>query len=231
LKDIFSRVAQQVRLHKMQVIASGVGVAAVPVAAIIYWLLIVDQEGPRTFTVDQSLAMLDRGDWERTRYMATHLERAVLDDPDHWGARSFVLGATIASEAATMEERDRRTFSQLAIRYLSRSRRRRFPPGRVGQGLFLLGRAMYFVGRYEDARQVLSESLKHNPPSPIKIRGLIAATYLRDPNPDYEQALQNYKEYLQDPGLTAEDRFAAQIDRCWALYYSNQIEAAEKCLE
>jgi len=177
------------------------------------WVLSTATPASQHATLDAAMKALDSGAYQEARQLAETLSEAALSPEDPLGAPSFVLGAAAAYEADDAWTTDKEHLYLLAARYLEEARDLGFPPGREGEGLFLLGRSLYLSGQMAASRIVLEETLAANPRMRTEIHRLLAAAYLEDANPKFTEALEQNVIYLADPTLSAEARHQGLLQR------------------
>ena len=177
------------------------------------WLLSTATAASQHATLDAAMESLDSGAYQEARQMAEALGDGGLSPEDALGAPSFVLGAAAAYEADDAWTTDKEHLYLLAARYLEEARDLGFPPGRKGEGLFLLGRSLYLSGQMAASRPVLREAIAANPRMRTEIHRFLAGAYLEDANPKYTEALEHNVIYLADPTLSVETRHRGLLQR------------------
>ncbi len=197
-------------------------------AAVTFWVVASGPEDAEEVTLELAMDALDRGEYREARRMAEKLRDGRLSPDDPLGAPSFLLGAAAAYEADEAWRADRESLHLLAARYLEEARDLGFPPGREGEGLYLLGRSRYRIGEMAAARLVLREALKANPRQATEIHRLLAAAYLEDANPKLAEALEENAICLADDTLPDERRDEVLLQRAEILL---RLGKAEACLE
>lgn len=205
------------------------GVCALAVAgAVAFGLLGEGAVGPDTPTLDRAMDALDRGDYEEARRMAEALREGGLRPDDPLGAPSFLLGATAAYEADDAWQAEKEPLNLIAARYLEEARDLGFPPGRQGEGLYLLGRSLYLTGQMAASRIVLRKALEANPRRRTEIHRLLADAFLEDANPKLIEALEHNAIALADPTLGDDDRYQGLIQRAEILL---RVGKTSECVE
>jgi len=191
------------------------------------WCLLEASPGPQYLTLEMAMEALDCGAYDQARQAAEMLRAGGLSPLDALGAPSFVLGAAAAYEADDAWATDKEHLYLISARYLEEARDLGFPPGREGQGLFLLGRSLYLSGRLAASRPVLNEALEANPGMRTEIHRLLAAAYFEDANPKFPEALEHNAVYLSDPTLASEARHRGLLQRAEILL---QLGKTSECL-
>jgi tetratricopeptide (TPR) repeat protein len=190
------------------------GACALGVAGVVgLWLLTAGPAYPDDATLDLAMQALDGGDYEQARQMAEALRDGRLSPNDPLGAPAFLLGAAAAYEAEDAWPADKEPLYLVAARYLEEARDLGFPPGRQGEGLYLLGRSLYLTGQMAASRLVLRQALEANPDERTEIHRLLAAAYLEDANPKLLEALEHNAICLADHTLPDEARHQGLIQR------------------
>ncbi len=174
-------------------------------------------------TLEKALEALDGGYNFEARDLAEQLLKQETLKVEDLGGPPFVLGAVAVAEADEMwpsDDRDRKYLA--AARYLEEARDRGFPPGRRGEGLYLLGKCLYISGQIPAARPNLLAALKINKRRKTELHGLLAGAYLNDANPQLEKALAENERYLEDRGLSPEQRQEGMVQRAQILFRLGQ---------
>ncbi len=191
------------------------------------WLLWAAMLAPGQVTVQTAMDALDRQSYDEVREMAQTLRREGVSPEDPLGAVPFLLGAAAAYEADRAWNVDKEPLYLVAARYLEEARDLGFPPGREGEGLFLLGWALYSSGQLPACRPVFREALAANPRRQGEIHRLLADAYLRDANPKLPEALGHNTRHLADPGLSQQARCEGLLQRARILL---ELGEAPECL-
>lgn len=197
-----------VATHRLKV-ALLVGALAVSVGGVVVlWLTLASQGGRKSpgATLEQALAMLDRGAYVEASSVAKALRRQEDFPPSELGGPAFVLGAAAAYEARKMGPKEGSRHYLLAAGYLEEGRDRGFPPGRKAEGLLLLGESLYHSGQTAASRPVLGEALEVNRSRKSEIYDLLASAYLEDASPNLPRALEYNTRYLSDRLLSRAQR-------------------------
>ncbi len=179
-------------------------------------------------TSELALATLDAGEWERARAMALVLKTQGLRPPQEWSTPDFVMGATIAYEAASVWEGDRETYCRRAALYLEAARQHGFPAGREAEGLWLLGRSLYWAGHFPESREVLLQALKIHRGKRTEIYLYLSGANQYSPNPNLPQALEFLDRYLADESLSPEERSEGLVRRVRVLLGMSRIREAQE---
>ncbi|OHB84482.1 MAG: hypothetical protein A2V98_19005, partial [Planctomycetes bacterium RBG_16_64_12] len=147
------------------------------------------------------------------------------------GAPSFVLGAAAAYEAHDAWGSNREQLNLVAARYLEEARDLGFPPGREGEGLFLLGTSLYLTGQAAASRPVLEQALEANPRQRTEIHRLLAAAYLEDAVPKFLEALEHNAIHLADPTLSSEATHQGLLQRAEILLQLGKTSECQATLD
>ena len=139
------------------------------------------------------------------------------------------LGVVAAHEASELWGAERKNYFLLAARYLAVARERGFNQATGATGTVLLGESLYFAGRVKASRPVLEQAIELAPDEATMIHRLLSDAYRRKPKPDLEQALAHNRKYLEDPGLTAEDRHVGQLQQANLLWQMKIMLPARRC--
>ncbi len=205
------------------------GACALAVAgAVTFWLLAAGSVGPEDPTLDRAMDALDRGAYKEARQMAEALRDGRLSPDDPLGAPSFLLGAAAAYEAEDAWRVEKEPLNLVAARYLEEARDLGFPPGREGEGLYLLGRSLYLTGQMAAGRIVLRQALEANPRRQTEVHRLLAAAYLDDANPKLMEALEHNAIALADHTLADDGRHQGLLQRAEILL---RLGKTSECLE
>ena len=178
-------------------------------------------------SLDIAMEALDDGDYVKAKEMAEKLRGGAALPDDPLGGPAFVLGAATAQEADDAWTADKKDLYLLSARYLEEARDLGFPPGRLSQGLFMLGRSFYLSHQMAASRPVLLEALTWNPHRESEIHRLLADAYLGDANPKFPEALEHNAEYLSDSSLLSDERHKGLLQRAEILL---QLGNTAECL-
>lgn len=199
---------------------------------VLAWLAIAWQHpsGPLV-TSDMVLEALDNGAYVKASKLAKKLKEQGTLSMEELGGPAFALGAAAAYEAEGSWSKDRAKHYLAAARYLEEARDRGFPPGRRGEGLYLLGKSLYLSGQIPASRPVLLAALKVNRPKRTEIHGLLSGAYQNDANPQLEKALEQNTRYLSDRRLPGADRHEGLLQRAQILLRMDKIAACVAVLD
>lgn len=209
------------------------GVCLLAVGGVVAWLLATTMAGSvdGDLYLDVALEALDRGEHLEARRVAKMLRDERAYTPDALGGPAFVLGAAAAWEADGSWSSDKKDFYLLSARYLEEARKLGFPPGRQGEGLYLLGRSLCLSGQTPASRPVLREALKSYPRKKTEICRLLADAYLNDVNPKCPEALEYITIYLSDRMLPVEARYQGFVQRAQILLQLGKISECTSTLD
>ncbi len=161
----------------------------------------------RGATLDEALRLLDERSLGKARDLVKNLaENHQLSDGELTGP-AFVLGAVAAYEADFHKDSQFRARLYVpAAKYLGVSRGAGFPAGREAEGMFLLGRSLYYSRQQAESLLVLQEALSLNSPYAAEIHELLARLHYQGVSPDLGLALQHIRQCLESRHLSAEER-------------------------
>jgi TolA-binding protein len=196
-----------------------------------YLLLAAPRPAAEQVTLELALEALDRDDYLEACRLAGKLRERPTLPAEEFGGPAFVLGAAAAYEAESFAGKKKVAQSLVAARYLEEARNRGFPPGRDGEGLYLLGRSLYGSGQFAASRWALREALKLQADRRPEIRRLLAGTYLNDPQVKLEQALGENSLYLDEKNLTPEARQEGLLQRAEILLRQGNVAQCTATLE
>ncbi len=182
--------------------------------AFLWYGISSDRRGPEELvTMEMALASLDKGYYDEARRQAELLREQDNLGPDEFGGPSFVLGAATAYEADATWKKDKQKYYLLAARYLEDGRDRGFPPGRKGEGLYLLGKSLLLSGQIPASRLALGEALTFLPSRRSEIHRMLARAFLEDAVPKPAEARKHNQAYLADTELSSVERHQAILQR------------------
>ena len=160
-------------------------------------------DGPQ-ISLSDALTALDAGNMNQARDLAAALRRQKSSPAEELGGPAYVLGVAMyydAERRKTLNPREARALYLLAARYFEEATREGFPPGREGQGRFLLGSSRFSAGQYAESLTPLTDALEKFPEQRSEIHRLLAQAYLLDSTPQLAQGLTHIQEFLNDDGL------------------------------
>ena len=99
-----------------------------------------------TITLQQCFDALDQGRYDEAISLAETLRQQSQAEELPGGAL-YVLGVAMARQAGEALLKQRENKYLLAANYLEQARREGFPPDRQAEGLYLLGKALYYRDR------------------------------------------------------------------------------------
>ncbi len=201
----------------VSVLATGVGALAIAARA----------AAVEPVALEQVLEAFDQGTYVEARNLAKRLEKQGALAMEDLGVPAFVLGASVALEADDTWSKDKTQRYLLASRYLEQARDLGFPVGRRAEGLFLLGKSLYFSGQIPASRLALLDALKVDKNRKTEIHRLLAGAYLNDANPKLQEALQQNTLYMADRSLPIRLRHDGLLQRARILL---QMERVAECL-
>jgi tetratricopeptide (TPR) repeat protein len=227
------RSAAWIKAHRLLAGLAIGGVILLSTAAVAIWAFISVKESPSSktlVTLSQVFEALDRRSYAETQILVHRLQEQGTLPIEELGGPAFALGAVAAYEAEDTQGKKRTTLYLLAARYLEEASRRGFPAGRQGQGFYLLGKSLYETGQLPASRAVLRSALKTSPQYSAEIHALLANTYLNDPSPKFQQALEQNSSYLAEK-LSAEGRWEGLLQRAQILLQLRRIDQCNAALD
>lgn len=222
-----------VKVRRLQAGLAIGGVIFLLIAGIAMWALMPFRQNSPTntlVTMSQVLEALDRRSFAETQTHANRLREQGTLPVEELGGPAFALGATAAYEAEDSQGKDRTKLYLLAARYLEEASIRGFPARRQGEGLYLLGKSLYETGQVLASRSVLFSALKTSPQYRAETHALLADSYLNDPTPQLQQALEQNTLCLAEK-LSAEKRQEALLQRAQILLRQGNIEQCNAALD
>jgi tetratricopeptide (TPR) repeat protein len=198
--------------------------------AVLALVVLSSRHGPKPPTLTEALDALDQGFYQSARDIAEECQAQHRVPPEQLGWPAFILGAVASHEADEIWEQDKPALYLLAARRLEEARDRAFPPGREGEGLYLLGRSLCLAGQMSAARPQLQAALKAAPELSTEIDRLMATAWLQDANPNYQEALRYNERYLADPQLLDEVREEGLLQRSQILFQLGDLDASREVL-
>lgn len=214
---------------KAALLAAGGAASILAVALATLWLSGPSVEASRA-AMAMALERLDAGALRDAQDIARRLQEHGALPPEELGGPLFVLGAAAALEAEEILGRERRNVYRVGARYLEEARNRGFPEGRHLQGLILLGCCLFEAGEIPASRPVLREALEvaDEPHQRRMLMQMLAAAYLADANPQYQDALAFNRLYLDEPHLPEDVLAEGLVERARILLGMGRIE---ECIE
>jgi len=213
------------------VLACGTAIILASGSSTAYYLIKHRPLSDHRVTIDAALALLDEGNLDEARKMAVRLQEKIGDDYHLLGRPLFIQGAVLAEEAARRVNPDQRqTIYLVASRYLEESRTRGFPPGREDEGRYLLATTLFNAGQYAESLPVLKEAYERMPGEKYVLARLLCLAYLRNRQPNLEQASLFNHVWLNDPGLSDQQREEALLRRADIALKQHDHAACRKAL-
>lgn len=210
-----------------------VAAAAILAASAIAWYALgAAESAANRATAQNALALLDAGDFDNAKRLAIQLQQSESLAFEEASIPLYVLGATLAHDAATQWKWDGFTQRQVylvAARYLDESRARGFPEGRDAEGYYLLGNSLFHGRRYADSVPVLLKALSSGSPR-VQLFGYLSDAYAKLDPPQYDQALQYSQKFLDDPALRDRDRHAGLLRHSEILLRLDDLDASRQSL-
>lgn len=231
--ELLQRLASWVRLHPSQAAVVGC-IVLVPVAPIVVLLLTLRMHArpeENLPTLGDALAALDRGDDREAESIVRGLDDSGPLPAEELGGKPFVLGVLADRRAERLLDRARQRYETLAAEYLQQSRAMGFPPGREGQGLRLLGKNLLLSGQASASLPVLQAALPLEPRRQTELHRLLAAAYLAEPQPKFNEALIHVGKYLAAEELSPDEREQALLERGRIELGLKQFDACRRTLE
>jgi tetratricopeptide (TPR) repeat protein len=193
------RVFGWVAANRLRALIVGAAGLLSVTTSVVAWLLLARAAPVDKPTLNPALEALDRGVFDDARSLAEKYRTEVPED--RTGGVDFVLGAIAAYRADASSSELRPQHCLAAARQLEKARDQGFPPGRDAEGLYLLGKSLFFAGQLAASRPALREALKLNPSHDAEIRYLLAEAYLSDAKPNPALAEEENRLALADREL------------------------------
>jgi tetratricopeptide (TPR) repeat protein len=210
------------------------GIVLVPVLPIVVVQITLNRRLPKPVVIaelDQAFVALDDGDYSLVGQI---IEGLGIERPltvEELRAKPFLLGVAADHDADRLLGKRQRRLRTLAARYLNEARILGFPPGREGEGMYLLGKDLYESGQAEESVHVLTEALEYAEDRHAEIQRLLYSAYLDLPEPNFHQALAHNSEYLAETKLSPDQRQRALIDRSRIEFGLGEYPACRQTLE
>lgn len=206
--------------------ASAVLLAATVVALAIGFLARPPEPTPAT--LEAAFEALDRRAYAEAKQLAEQVRDQGALPASRRGDLALILGMVAMREADDSVASNKAPLYLAAARLLEEADRRGFPPEREAEGLFALGRCLYLGGRIAASRPVLLEALAAGHEHQTEIHLLLAEASLSGARPNLAEALRHNEQYLNEPRLSAEERFRGLAQQAHILL---QLGRAQECLK
>lgn len=191
-------------------------VAAATVGA---WLMVAEMAAaPEEITVEKAFEALDAGEHDRARSIIAQLRGDDSLTAADYGGALYIMGALKINDAVKQWSSDRsRSDYYLASQYLTEGRSLGFPAEREAEGLFLLGKSLIESRQLTAGIDVLHQALEAGTRGEARAHLLLAQAHFYAPDPDYDQAVAEVDQAVNDPALTPEERSNALLLKSEAL--------------
>ncbi|HVX11053.1 MAG TPA: tetratricopeptide repeat protein [Pirellulales bacterium] len=210
------------------------GIVLLPVLPIVVVQITLSRSLPKEVPqpiLDQAFAALDRKDYDQVAELVRDWGAEQPLAADELKAKPFLLGAVADHEADQMLGKHQRRLRALAAKYLTEARLLGFPPGREGEGLFLLGKNLYESGQAAESVSVLEEALTAVPARATELHRLLAGAYLDEPQPHLHEALQHNSAYLASADLPSDALQQALVERGRIEFELNEFDACRRTVD
>lgn len=181
-------------------------------------------------TLEMAIDAYDEGYYANARDLAEKLRPEDLQD-DEQGGKAYVLGAVLAHEADELWGEEQRARAILAARRLQESQRDGWPPGREGEGHYLLGKCLAMGGDKVASRAVLEEALAFEPPNKAAIYLLLTRVWLEGDHADLQKALEYNALHLASAHLGPHDRHAGLLEQAQIYFKLKEVDNCLKTLD
>ncbi|MDR3183635.1 MAG: tetratricopeptide repeat protein [Planctomycetaceae bacterium] len=145
---------------------------------------------------------------------------------------AFVQGAANVAVGDSMPEIDKLPYYLTAVNYLKESAQYGFVDGRVNEGFFLLGKALYLCGELTECRKPLEAALEKTTPHRKMILWYLANAYCFGAHFDGQNNLKTAQGYLQhfqsEPTVTEEQLAESSLLTAIIELQKNELDAAGK---
>jgi tetratricopeptide (TPR) repeat protein len=198
------RLAAWAKANRIKALAIG-GASFIAIVVVASWALIaarLNRSVEELVTMDQVLQVLDHRQFAESQSLVQKIQKQGSLPTEELGGPAYVLGAAAAYEAESASGKDRIKLFSLAAGYLEEANNRGFPANRGAEGLYLLGKSLYEIGRIQASRSILLSALESSSPYQAEIYFILANTYLNDTHPKIEQALEQNTKFLAEKGLS-----------------------------
>ncbi len=171
---------------------------------------------------------LDEGPLSAFEKEARRKARQAEEKRQNWlGLREFLIGVGRVAKANQSEDlRERRRELYDAIPYLESASEKGFPEGRVALGTRILAESLYQVGRYDEAIPLLKQAMDLDPTQRRNLLPMLAESQLNALAPFKRRALETIGDYLEQPTLSPQQRWDAQLVQLRAMIALEMWEQA-----
>ncbi len=206
-------------------------VASVAALLTVTLRIATNKQATPPITLEQCLEALDQGQYEEAISLAEELREQLSQTDQPSGGALYVLGAAMAKQAAQALLKEREKKYLLAANHLEQARQQGFPPDRQAEGLYLLGKSLYYGGQPTASRPILAEALEFESPWKTELHGLLAAAYAQGPDADARLALEHNARYLADERLSAEARHRGLLQRAHIMLRLGRLSDCRSTIE
>jgi tetratricopeptide (TPR) repeat protein len=188
------------------------------------------QGRPAEELLAESIEALEAGSLLRAQRLAAALIAADSLPPEQSGGPPFVLGVIAASDAERLWGNDRRRYFRLAASYLQQAQQAGFPPGREGEGLFLLGKSLVMSGQIAPSRPVLEAALAAYPQESAVLHRYLAIAHKSEPDPNLPKAFEHITNFLSTAALDRNDRAEGWLLQAQVLFQTGRLDECRESL-
>ncbi|MBL8853788.1 MAG: tetratricopeptide repeat protein [Planctomycetaceae bacterium] len=192
-----------------------------------------EKQVPPEELIAQSLAHIEREEFEPARKAAEKLAQS-KDFPDkHRGMLAYLLGYTLVRLECEQERRpDRRAgLYMVAARYFEEASLQGVPPEYQPAVDYWNGRSLVLAQQASLARGPLESALVSNPQRRREILAWLGEAYLQDTKLPKDKGLQYLEQLLAEPDLTPAERYRCLGQKAQMLLLDDQLEAASQIWE
>lgn len=203
---------------KYSVLAAG-GAFTVFTTVLMLWVTLnVASRHAEQVTLEMAFEAFDSRAFIQLNDLLDQLRQQPTQSTEQLAALAFLRGASLAYEIDETWAKDKTASYLLAAKYLDEARSRGWPTDRSAEGLWLLGRSLFYSQQYPQCRVALLEALPLNPERKTDIERMLAAAFLHDANPKFNEALEYNTRYLSDKRLPKAARHEGQLERAQILF-------------
>lgn len=169
---------------------------------LLVWHIIAVKNRP---TVEQAMEALELGYYTQSQHFADSvLKYSNEQEVKKRATALLVKGISLCLQTDISTIPEKRAYYLTAANYLQESKKLGFPEEYAAEGLFFLGKSLYFADHLQEAVEVFKEAEKVKPENMPLIYWLLAQGLTRTDQPDYNTALHYTDLYLKvvtDPHL------------------------------
>ncbi|MGL6226141.1 MAG: tetratricopeptide repeat protein [Thermoguttaceae bacterium] len=172
------------------------------IVGLLVWHIIAVKNRP---TVEQAMESLQLGYYTQSQHFADSvLKYSKEQEVTKRATALLVKGMSLCLQTDISTIPEKRAYYLTAANYLQESKKLGFPEEYAAEGLFFLGKSLYYADHLQEAVEVFKEAEKVKPENMSLIYWLLAQGLTRTDQPDYNTALHYTDLYLKvvtDPHL------------------------------